>query len=83
MLEQGATYTDLKPMARNSLEHSFIAGKSLWSDPAKLVMTGECSGARPGATLSPKCRDFLERNEKARLQWKLEEELRRFEEKNR
>ncbi len=27
------TYADLKRMARQSLEHSFLAGASLWSDP--------------------------------------------------
>jgi adenosine deaminase len=77
--EQGATYQDLKRMARNSIEHAFIGGKSLWSDPVAFTMTSECAGARAGATLPPKCRDFLERNEKARLQWRLEEELARFE----
>jgi adenosine deaminase/adenosine deaminase CECR1 len=77
--EQGATYADLKRMARNSLEHAFVQGKSLWSDPVAFTMAAECGGARPGGTLPARCREFFGKNEKARLQWALEEALARFE----
>lgn len=81
--EYGLSYTDLKKMARTSLEHAFLPGKSLWSTPnsptlQKLAV--ECHGALPGqSTLSPACRAFLDLNDKARLQWQLEEAFARFE----
>ncbi len=77
------SYADLKRMARQSLEHSFLPGPSLWSD-TKLVfrMASACVGDAPGAEKpSLGCEQFLAASERARMQWKLEGEFARFEKK--
>lgn len=82
--EQGLGYLDLKRMARTSLEHAFLPGRSLWSDSKTFGrMAIECAGSenRPSdGTLGDDCRKFLNGSEKARLQWALEEAFARFEE---
>jgi adenosine deaminase len=75
------SYTDLKRMARQSLEHSFLPGQSLWAD-TKLVfrMAPACvSDAAGTEKLSAGCDQFLAANERARMQWKLEGEFAKFE----
>ncbi len=77
------SYADLKRMARQSLEHSFLPGQSLWTD-TRLVfrMTPACAGDAQGAEkLSSACEQFLAANERAREQWKLEGEFAKFEKK--
>jgi adenosine deaminase len=77
------SYTDLKRMARQSLEHSFLPGDSLWTD-TKLAfrMAPPCLSDAPGAEKpSAGCEQFLAANERARLQWKLEGEFVKFEKK--
>ncbi|MCG5243032.1 adenosine deaminase [Azospirillum doebereinerae] len=64
--EFGLGYADLVGLARASLEHSFLPGGSLWEEGC-------------GTAASDACRAVLERSEKARVQWRLEEALRRFE----
>jgi adenosine deaminase len=76
-------YTDLKRMTRQSLEHSFLPGESLWSD-TKIVFrpVTACAADVPGAEKpSDGCAKFLAANERAREQWKLEAEFARFEKK--
>jgi hypothetical protein len=77
-------YKDLKNMARASLEHSFLPGRSLWEDSTTFKIAPACSHAqdKPGAalnSLSPDCRSFLNQNEHARTQWGLEEKFEQFE----
>jgi len=75
------SYADLKRMARQSMEHSFLPGQSLWTS-TKLVfrIAPACLGDTPGAEKpSPACEQFLAVNERARMQWKLESELAKFE----
>jgi adenosine deaminase len=77
------SYADLKRMARQSLEHSFLPGQSLWTD-TKLVfrVASACAGDASGAGKpSLGCEQFLGGNERARLQWKLEGEFAKFEKK--
>jgi len=77
------SYADLKRMARQSLEHSFLPGQSLWTD-TKLVfrMAPPCAGIAPGSEKpSATCEQFLAANERARMQWKLEGEFVKFEKK--
>ncbi len=77
------SYVDLKRMARQSLEYSFLSGQSLWTD-TKLVfhMTPACVGDAPGAGKpSAGCELFLAASERARVQWKLEGEFAKFEKK--
>lgn len=79
VMEQGADYLLLKRMARNSLEYAFVSGKSLWRDGESFTMANECGASAPGGVVSPACQRYLEENEKARLQWRLEEQFRAFE----
>jgi hypothetical protein len=75
------TYADLKRIARQSLEHSFLPGQSLWVE-TKLVfrMTPSCAGDAAAADKpSAACAEFLAHNERAREQWKLEAEFAKFE----
>jgi hypothetical protein len=77
------SYVDLKRMARQSLEHAFVPGQSLWTD-SKLVfrIAPTCAGDAPGAGKpAAACEEFLGANERARMQWKLEGEFAKFEKK--
>jgi len=77
------SYADLKRMARQSLEHSFLPGESLWMD-TKLVfrIVAPCAGEILGAEKpSAGCEQFLAANERAHEQWKLEGEFVKFEKK--
>ena len=81
------TYADLKRLARQSLEHSFLAGASLWfdaqeSDAQAYHPVTACAGDRPGAAgISAGCKKFLDANDRARGQWKLERDFAEFEKK--
>jgi hypothetical protein len=78
--EQGLGYIQLKTMARNSLQYAFIAGGSLWSDGRKFVPVPQCAHDVEEMRLtSNSCRQFLDGNEKANLQWRLEEDFNTFE----
>jgi adenosine deaminase len=71
-------YKDLKRMARMSLEHSFLAGSSLWASDFRPVAA--CANNRAGAVkLSSACQKFLDANERAQMQWRLEEKFAGFE----
>jgi len=74
---QGLSYMELKRMARQSLEHSFVPGESLWQKPFQMVTA--CANSTNSTKTSPACRKFLDANEKARVQWKLENEFKQFE----
>lgn len=69
--EQGLGYRDLKAMARDSLEYSFLPGASLWA--AGRTPVAAC--AKPGKT----CETFLAGSRKAAAQWRLEREFEAFE----
>jgi hypothetical protein len=92
--DQGLGYLQLKAMARNSLQYSFISGRSLWSDVGKTIPVDACrqdlavtmgmadisgSLARLSIQTSDACRQYMDGSEKAKLQWKLEQEFRQFE----
>jgi hypothetical protein len=78
--DQGLGYVQLKTMARNSLQYSFIAGDSLWSDGRKFAPVAQCSrDAEDMKLTSNSCRQFLAASEKARLQWQLEQDFNAFE----
>jgi hypothetical protein len=73
-------YKDLKRMARMSLEHSFLAGSSLWASDFRPVAA--CTDDRAGSRkVSAACQKFLDGSERAQMQWKLEEEFAVFEKK--
>jgi len=74
-------YPDFKRFVRNSIEYSFLQGKSIWQskgDYSKLIP--EFTGCSPGSRqINAKCKAFLDSNEKATVQWKLEGDLTTFE----
>ena len=80
--EQGLRYSDLKTMARTSLEHAFLAGESLWAATdefgrRKAVCEGAIGAAsKPAGT----CATFLNANERAAQQWEMERRFAAFEE---
>ncbi len=78
--DQKLSYVRLKTMARTSLEYAFLPGKSLWRDGQTFIVVSQCSkdvsNAKPPST---QCQTFLDTSEKARLQWKLEQQFRGFE----
>lgn len=76
----GLTYPELKEMARNSLEYSFLPGASLWRDHDYRQMQTVCIGdvaavGEPGVA----CGALLSGSAKAAQQWELERRFRRFE----
>jgi hypothetical protein len=78
----GLTYADVKRMARQSLEHSFLPGASLWRSTQPFQRVAACAGDNPIASSpSAACGRFLENSERARLQWKEEAAFDRFERK--
>lgn len=73
-------YPDLKQLARNSLEYSFLKGDSLWESTNYDHIKPVCAEDIPGSTaLSPRCANFLMGNDRAKAQWKLEAEFAAFE----
>ncbi len=80
--DQQLDYRQLKRLARNSLEHAFLPGESLWTSLASAQPVAACAptatmgvGDPPDAT----CEAFLATSERARLQWELEHRFRVFE----
>ncbi len=69
------SYSDLKELVRNSLEYSFLAGKSYWKDTGYSVAAPACVGGRGSGA----CTTFLGGNEKARLEADLEDRFVAFE----
>jgi adenosine deaminase len=68
-------------MARTSLEHAFLPGSSLWMDARKFIPVRECAGDKPVSVPAPSCMKFLNSNEKAREEWRLEHRFVDFESK--
>jgi adenosine deaminase len=77
-------YADFKQMIRDSLEHSFLPGESLWAKPEDFGHpVSACSGTTLGAEKpSATCAAFLKQSEKAQQQWELERRFRAFEAEN-
>ena len=76
-------YTVLKRMTRQSVEHSFLPGQSLWAETkAAFRPVAACGSDKAGnAKPSAGCERFLAGNERAREQWKLEAAFAEFEKK--
>jgi adenosine deaminase len=79
----GLSYKELKRMTRESLEHSFLPGESLWTlnkeafHPIPACAADAAGSAKPSAS----CAKFLSASERAREQWKLETGFEQFEER--
>lgn len=68
-------YGDLRQLVRNSLEFSFAPGMSYWRSAAYRAVVPACAAGRS----SGGCREYLARNEKARLEADLEDRFVEFE----
>ena len=73
--DQDLTYADLKRSARTAIEHSFLAGESLWGNPddfthPKAVCVSTMLA--PANVLTGHCKDFVAANEKALQELELE-----------
>ncbi len=79
VVDQELSYSELKKMARTSLEHAFLPGDSLWSDGTNFAMVKVCVSERSVQRVSAPCQKLLDSSEKAQLQWKLEAQFREFE----
>lgn len=67
---------DLQQLARQSIEHSFMAGASLWSDLASGQVVSQCTNFPLGLFNPPEpCKSFLGGSAKASAQWDLETRL--------
>ncbi len=77
------TYPELKRMTRQSVEHSFLPGESLWAGTkGTFKPVADCSSDIPGKEKpSARCQRFLDTNEHASEQWKLEAAFAEFEKK--
>ncbi|MFZ0322184.1 MAG: adenosine deaminase [Candidatus Sulfotelmatobacter sp.] len=77
------SYADLKRLARQSLEHSFLPGQSLWTETKLIFRTAPACAADVAnpEKPSPACAEFLTDNPRAHEQWKLETEFAGFEKK--
>jgi adenosine deaminase len=73
------SYGDIKELSRNALAYSYLSGENLYRDIKFLDTNKACRRDMPGESLSSDCDDFLQGNEKARLQWQLEGRFREFE----
>lgn len=74
-------YEDLKQLVRDSIEHAFLSGDSLWSAPENFAhpVVG-CAKDQLGTPKpSAQCAAFLKGSEKAQQQWELEHRFRDFE----
>ena len=79
-LDQHLTYRQIKTLARNSLEHAFVPGASLWTAVGTPVAACAATatmavGDPPDAT----CAAYLATSERATLQWDLEGRFLTFE----
>lgn len=78
VLTYNLTYSDLKEMARNSIEFSFAPGASYWKN-GKYGKYGTPADACAAGRQKASCREYLEKNDKARLEAELEDRFGRFE----
>ena len=67
-------YPTIKHINRNALTYSFLPGKSIWTDAQNNIINSKCLELS-----SFSCKDFIQKNPKAKLQWQLEKKLLEFE----
>lgn len=81
-LQYRLTYEEATKLARQSLQHSFLPGSSLWQGAPGGPIAPDCQPIPLGGSVPPKsrCETFLQANAKANLQWDLEARLQRFRE---
>jgi adenosine deaminase len=72
-------YVELKRMTRQSLEHSFLPGQSLWAETKTTFRPVAACAPDLAGKPSHACSEFLAANERAREQFRLETEFANFE----
>jgi adenosine deaminase len=78
--DHGLGYIQLKTMARTSLQYAFLPGASLWANSKKFKPVAQCAwDISVTRETSKGCKQYLAGSEKAKLQWKLEQDFRTFE----
>jgi hypothetical protein len=84
VVDQHLDYRTLKTMARDSLEHAFLPGASIWTSVAHATPVADCAptptmglGDPPNAS----CQAVLAGSERAKVQWRLERAFSEFEKK--
>jgi len=80
--EQRLSYRQLKRLARNSLEHAFLPGASLWASLAEGRPVAACAPTETMGVGDPPnagCQEFLSGSERAQIQWELERRFLAFE----
>jgi len=78
-MEFGLGYADLKKIARNAIEYSFLPGADLWVEKgvySKIV--APCAG-QSVERIDVRCMEFLKANPRAAEEWELEHRFRVFE----
>ncbi len=73
------SYLTLKKLARNSIQYSFLPGIRLWQDDNYQQAVLVCASSLKTALRASDCQKFLKANQKADLQWKLEQQFIHFE----
>ena len=73
-LEHYLDYPTIKQINRNALTYAFLPGQSIWLDASKAVPVAACENLT-----APSCLQFINKSEKATLQWNLEKKLTAFE----
>lgn len=80
--DQHLTYRQLKRITRDSLEHSFLPGTSMWTNVGQASPVTACVATDTmgvGDAPNASCQQFLDTSERASLQWELERRFRVFE----
>ncbi|MBU0908066.1 MAG: hypothetical protein KJ717_00765, partial [Proteobacteria bacterium] len=73
------TSAEAVQLARLSLQYSFLPGDPLWQDVVSAKVVSQCEGETLGsADYGEPCRTFIEKSAKARMQWRYEAKLSRF-----
>ena len=81
-LDQHLTYRQLKTLARNSLEHAFLPGASVWTKVGTPVAACAATDSMAiGDPANPSCAAYLAASERATAQWELEHRFLAFESK--
>jgi adenosine deaminase len=76
----GLSYAELKRMARESLQHSFIPGDSLWGDGRESHRAEACADDQPSKhRISGRCLKWMATSERAKVQWQMEAAFAEFE----
>lgn len=73
------SYVEMKRMTRQSLEHSFLPGASLWATTKGEFRPVTVCVADLSEKPTHSCNEFLAESERAREQWRLEAEFADFE----